>query len=228
MNSTLGFAHTSSFLWQTRNNIDNNKCHSRTLFGRKRESHKIRNILVCETEKPQQSDSNSSQKPSIETFSKQNLSRPEYDSNKLPVKPTEFAYGVSTVATAVVGGPVLSGFAIVFGLLGRETDAPTWLSSLAAIMCAGLADTLARSFNYNLLDSSVIPYILFVFGNVVVASIDFDEYFGVEARVNQKQIENGDEQDEGNNATSQKEQTESEKLSRWDRLFSDKFKDGDT
>lgn len=144
MNSTLVFVYTSSFQWTSRNNINNSKCHAPILFKRKRQGHNMRNILACEAGKSQQSNDEGSPKPSMETFSKANLSSTERESNKLPVKPTEFAYGVSTVATAIVGGPALSGFAIVFGLLGRETDAPTWLSSLAAITCAALADTLAR------------------------------------------------------------------------------------
>lgn len=94
-------------------------------------------------------------------------------------KSWQFAYVLTTVATALTGGRLLAAFSVLFLMLGRVVEAPVWLWGLCAGFSGALSDLIAIRFGDTPWDVNLLlPYFIFAAGNVTAATFDFDGFFG--------------------------------------------------
>lgn len=91
--------------------------------------------------------------------------------------PSRRTTGLSTLAAtsilaAATGGPSLAAWGAMFGVVGLVTEAPVGLISIAAGICAGLADLIAIDIGRSSFDSGLLPFAIFAMGSTVATIIE--------------------------------------------------------
>lgn len=98
-----------------------------------------------------------------------------------PPASAEVGFALTAVVTAFSGGPILAIWGGIFLTVGRVTEAPFWLWSLATLICGGLTDALVWNATDFGGDKGIVPYVVLVAGTGISAVLDFDMFFGVES-----------------------------------------------
>lgn len=99
----------------------------------------------------------------------------------------QFAYVLSTIASAVAGGRMLPLSSGIFFFIARALDTPLWLTASASIFSSILLELLIIRVlplsSFAMLSSPespqniVLPYIVFILGCVTTIVFDFDGFF---------------------------------------------------
>ncbi|CAN8065069.1 unnamed protein product [Agarophyton chilense] len=103
----------------------------------------------------------------------------ESNSQNNDLRNTELAFILTSIATAVAGGPIIAGWSALYFLVGRQNDVPLWLCSLASLVCSALTDAFIWNFSNIHHSTGFIPYLLFASGTTLSAVFDFDEFFRI-------------------------------------------------